>query len=200
MKELFRGIYEWSWFSDEKQYDFNGHIVVSGKERVMIDPPPMTHDETEQVRKMGPVAAIIVTNVHHVRETEKYRDLFKTKAYVPEKDQDAIEIGGDVTYRHGDRLPAGLEAVNLVDNKSPGETALYLKDRENGIWILGDALIGKPAGELRLMPADKYKDVKKAREGVRVLLGRPFDVVLVGDGASILREGRAALQRFLSAG
>lgn len=198
MKELFKGIYEWSWFSEEKQYNFNGHLVVAGDERVLIDPPPMTAGDLERVRKMDPITAIVITNVHHIRETERFCELLKTKAYVPEKDQDAVEIGGDVAYRHGDHLPGEMEAVNLVDNKSPGETALYLKNREGGIWILGDALIGKPSGELQLMPPDKYKDVRKAREGVRVLLTRPFNPVLLGDGESILTGGRAALERFLA--
>lgn len=200
MKELFKGIYEWSWFSEEKQYNFNGHLIVSGDERVLIDPPPMTHEDVGQVHALGPVTAIIVTNVHHIRETEKYRDLFHTKAYVPEKDQDAIEIGGDLSYRHLERLPGGLETVNLSHNKSPGESALYAAKREGGIWILGDALIGAPKGELHLMAANKYKDVRAAKEGMRVLLDRPFDIVLVGDGASLLKGGRAALEHFLASG
>lgn len=196
MKEILPGIFEWSWYSTEKGYDFNGHLVVSGKERVLIDPPPMTPEEEEQVKEMGPLAAILITNVHHTREASKYRNVFGTKVLVPEKDAQGIDMEHAATFRSGDFLPAGLEALGVPNNKSAGETALYLA-RNGGIWILGDALIGNPKGNLSLMTADKYKDISKAKEGIRVLLGRDFSAVLVGDGVSLLHGGRQALDRFL---
>ena len=200
MKELFSGIYEWSWFSDEKGYDFNGHLIVSGGERVMIDPPPMTPEEEDQLKKMGPVSAILITNVHHVREAEKYRHFFSAKVYAPQKDASGMDIKPDITFNDGDRLPGGLEAVGVPDNKSAGETALYLRNREGGIWFLGDALIGVPVGSLSLMSADKYKDGTKAKDGVRVLLSRPFEAILVGDGCDVLKQGKSVLERFLAKG
>jgi hypothetical protein len=82
--------------------------------------------------------------------------------------------------------------------KSPGESALFL-DRGKGYVILGDALIGKPAGQLNLLPAEKFADVNKARRGLTRLLNYTFDTVLVGDGASILTEGKEAVRRALEA-
>jgi glyoxylase-like metal-dependent hydrolase (beta-lactamase superfamily II) len=197
MNRLFGGIYGWSWHSPEKQYNFNGHLVDDGKERALIDPPPMTPEDIEQARRIGPITAIVITNVHHVRETANYRELFQARVYLPVHDRDACGIRGDADYTDGDQLPAGLQAVSIPDNKSPGETALYIPDREKGIWILGDALIGHPGGKLQLMSADKYKDIRRAKAGLRILLTRPFDVVLVGDGASIFTGGKSAVERFL---
>ena len=39
--------------------------------------------------------------------------------------------------------------------------------------------------------------LKKAKEGIKVLLGLSFDAVLVGDGVSILTQGKQAIQDFL---
>ena len=66
-----------------------------------------------------------------------------------------------------------------------------------GILILGNALIGKPPGRLNLLPPDKFVDPKKAKEGIKVLLQPSFDAVLVGDGASILTQGKQAIFDFL---
>jgi glyoxylase-like metal-dependent hydrolase (beta-lactamase superfamily II) len=196
MKEILPGVYQWSWFSQEKGYDFNGHLVVSGAERVMIDPPPMSEDDRTRLQQLGPIEGIVLTNRDHVREAEAYRTKFKTIVLAPEADAPLMEIKTDRTFKDGDLLPGGMKAIHIPDGKSPGESALFL-DRGKGILILGDALIGKSPGKLNLMPPEKYKNPSKAREGIRVLLNYSFDSILVGDGASILAGGRRAIEEFL---
>jgi len=196
MKEVLPGIYQWSWFSQEKGYDFNGHLIVSGAERVMIDPPPMSSEDDAWFQKVGPIDCIVLTNRDHVREAEAYRKSFKTIVLAPELDAPLMEIKTDRMFKDGDLLPGGMKAIHIPDGKSPGESALFI-NRGNGILILGDALIGKPPGRLGLMPPEKYKDPAKAREGIRVLLKYQFDSILVGDGRSILTGGRRAIEEFL---
>ena len=196
MREILPGIYQWSWFSQEKGYDFNGHLVVSGAERAMIDPPPLSEEDRTRLQKLGPIDCIVLTNRDHVREAEAYRTKFKTIVLAPEADAPLMEIKIDRTFKDGDLLPGGIKAIHVPDGKSPGESALFL-DRGKGILILGDALIGKSPGKLNQMPPEKYKNPSKAREGIRVLLNYSFDSILVGDGASILTGGRRAIEEFL---
>ncbi|MCP9447501.1 MAG: hypothetical protein NNA22_08025 [Nitrospira sp.] len=66
-----------------------------------------------------------------------------------------------------------------------------------GVLIVEDALIGKPAGGVGMLPADKYADAVKAKEGLRRLLQYEFDSLLVGDGASILTGAKPIVRRFL---
>jgi glyoxylase-like metal-dependent hydrolase (beta-lactamase superfamily II) len=196
MEEVLPGIFKWSWYSEEKGYDFNGHWVVSGKDRVLIDPPPMSTQDEKWVGSQGAVNAILLTNRDHVRDSDRYRGLFSAPIWIHEKDAPLIEIKPDHYYRDGDRLTGGCIAVHVPDNKSPGETALYW-EKGGGIMILGDALIGKPDGRLSLMPPEKYVDAASAREGIRVLLTRPIESVLVGDGVSILKGGSEAILQFV---
>ena len=42
VKQLLSGIWQWSWFSEEKQIDFNGLFLNVGEHKILIDPPPMT--------------------------------------------------------------------------------------------------------------------------------------------------------------
>jgi hypothetical protein len=48
-----------------------------------------------------------------------------------------------------------------------------------------------------VLPAEKYADVTKAKEGLRRLLKYEFDSLLVGDGTSILTGGKFAVMRLL---
>ncbi|HEX9154857.1 MAG TPA: hypothetical protein VF819_04790, partial [Nitrospira sp.] len=66
-----------------------------------------------------------------------------------------------------------------------------------GILIVGDALIGKPAGALSMLPTEKYADAAKAKEGLRRLLKYNFDAILVGDGTSILTGAKQSVERVL---
>jgi glyoxylase-like metal-dependent hydrolase (beta-lactamase superfamily II) len=196
MNEILPGIYQWSWFSQEKGYDFNGHLVVADTERVMIDPPPLSPEDGAWLQKLGPIAGIILTNRDHVREAEAYRKQFKTIVLAPVQDAPLMGIKIDRTFKDGDLLPGGIKAIHIPDGKSPGESSLFL-NRGKGILILGDALIGKTPGRLNLMPPEKYRDPSKAHEGIRVLLKQSFDTILLGDGAPILTGGRQAIEEFL---
>ena len=48
-----------------------------------------------------------------------------------------------------------------------------------------------------MLPAEKYADVAKARDGLRRLLKYNFDTMLVGDGTSILRGAKLVVERAL---
>lgn len=197
MEEIFPGVETWSWYSEEKGIDFNGHLITKGRDRVLIDPPPMSIDDKQDL-SIGGVTVIILTNRDHIREAMEYRVLLNTKIWVPEADASQMgSIAIDRTFKDGELLPGGLKVVSIPNGKSPGESALY-SEQQGGMFILGDALIGKPPGSLSFLPADRFSDMEKAREGVRRLLSYPFNVVLVGDGKSILSEGKKAVEMCLA--
>lgn len=197
MKQVRPGIWQWSWFSEEKQLDFNGHFLVVGEHRVIVDPPPLTAEAKTHIRRSGQVDYVLVTNRDHEREAAACKTEFGCRVFVPEADAPEMTIPYDKTYKDGELLPGGIWAVHLKDQKSPGECALYLQ-QGGGCLIVGDALIGRPPGSLSMLPAEKYADPAKAREGLRRLLNYSFDTLLVGDGASILTGAKAAVERVLN--
>ncbi len=197
MKALFPGIWQWSWFSDEKQLDFNGLFLHIGEHRIVIDPPPMTAEASTFIRRQGQLDYIIVTNRDHVREAATCQADFRCQLFVPEADAAQMDVKPTKTFVDGELLPGGVWAIHLKDQKSPGESALFIQ-QSNGIIILGDALIGKPAGSLSLLPVEKYADAGKAGEGLRRLLKYNFDIVLVGDGTSILSGAKQVVERALA--
>ena len=196
MKNLLPGIWQWSWYSEEKQLDFNGLFLTVGEHKILIDPPPMTGEASSVILRNGPVDYIIVTNRDHARESVKYQDEFRCQLHVPDADAAQMDVTPTKTFKDGELLTGGIWVIQLKDQKSPGESALFIQQGK-GVLIVGDALIGKPAGSVSLLLAEKYADVMKAKEGLRRLLKYNFDSLLVGDGASILTGARPAVERLL---
>ena len=198
MKQLLPGIWQWSWFSDEKQLDFNGLFLAVGEHKIVIDPPPMTAEASTHIRRQGALDYIIVTNRDHLREAATYQAEFRCQLQVPEADAAQMDVKPTKTYKDGELLPGGIWAIHLKDQKSPGESALYIQQGK-GVLIVGDALIGKPPGTVSLLPSERYGDVTKAKEGLRRLLKYNFDSILVGDGASIIFGAKQAVEHALQA-
>lgn len=197
MKHILPDIWQWSWFSEEKQLDFNGLFLVVGEHKILVDPPPMTAEARAVVRRHEPIDYIVITNRDHLREAAVYQTELKCQLLVPEADASHMDVKPTKTYKDGELLPGGIWAIHLKDQKSPGESALFI-DRGKGVLIVGDALIGQPPGSVRLLPAEKYSDVQKAQNGLRRLLKYNFDSLLVGDGASILVGGKQQVEQLLS--
>ncbi|BFU89821.1 MAG: hypothetical protein NTAFB01_10080 [Nitrospira sp.] len=197
MKQILPDIWQWSWFSDEKQLDFNGLLLVIGEHKILVDPPPMTAEARAIVRRYEPMDYIIITNRDHIREAAAYQAELKCQLRVPEADAAQMDVKPTKTYKDGELLPGGIWAIHLREQKSPGESVLFI-ERGRGVLILGDALIGKPPGAVRMLPGEKYADLAKAKEGLRRLLKYNFDSLLVGDGSSILVGAKQQVEQLLS--
>ncbi|MGB0911367.1 MAG: hypothetical protein ACPGYT_13475 [Nitrospirales bacterium] len=196
MKQVLPRIWQWSWFSEEKQIDFNGHFLEVGEHRILVDPPPMSTGDMAQIKHGEQVDYIVLTNRDHAREADTYKKEFNCQLMVPEKDVADMSVQADKTFKDGELLPGGLWVIQLADQKSSGESALFLQQGK-GMLLVGDALLGKPSGALTMLPAEKYVDPAKAREGLRRLLKYNFDSLLVGDGTSILGNAKAVLEQTL---
>lgn len=201
MKKILPDIFTWHEFSEEKQLNFNGYLLVSEGESVLIDPPGMSDkDFAEMDNLIGknsehPIKAILLTNVHHERESSKFRKIFGATVWINEKDKEGLEGTADQTFADGDALPCGLTTLKFDSQKSPGESAFFLKDK--GVMIVGDALIGKVPGKLNMLPLDKYRDPALAKKGLNKLLEFDFESLLVGDGEPILNSAKGAVKSFL---
>ena len=197
MKALLPNIWEWSWFSEEKQLNFNGHLLTVGEHRILVDPPPMTAHDMAFARQGGPVDYIIITNRDHEREADLLRKEFQCSVMVPALDAADMRLTPDKICKDGELLPGGIWVVQLAHQKSPGESALFLETGK-GILIVGDAIIGHPEGTLRLLPPEKYEDIDQAREALRRLLKYKFDSLIVGDGTSIVMGAKPILEQTLT--
>lgn len=199
MKEILPNIFSWSWFSPENGYNFNGHYILTAEGAFVIDPVIPPAGVWETINLKGKPKAIYLTNKHHTRKSAQFKEKYRSPIWIHKDDQPLMEIPVDKTFQDGDFLDGGFEVIQISNNKTPGESAFHL-NWGNGILILGDALIGHPSGELHLLPKPKVADPSKAKTGLKRLLDYSFDVLLLGDGTSILKEAKKSLELFIKVG
>ena len=197
MNEIVKDIYIWSVFSEEKKLNFNGYFIPTQHPlfgNVVIDPPMVSDLDLAQMETLGSVQHIVITNRNHIRWSRELREKFDAEIRMNSADEQSEDMISDHNFGDGDILAGFLKTVVIPDNKSPGETGLYWEEKK--ILFLGDALIGKPSGDVCLLPPEKYADIEKARAGIRVLDDLKFDSLLMGDGDPILTGCKKAIERF----
>ena len=199
INKIMQNIYSWSEFSDEKQMNFNGYLIIGNGESVIIDPPKLESSKLAKLldqHESSPLQGIFLTNVHHERESNPLKNLYSVPVWVNELDKEGLEAPAENSFKGGETLLCGIEAIQLDDQKSPGETAFYMKQQNT--MIVGDALLGKVPGKLNMLPPDKYTDQAKAKAGLKKLLDYDFETLLVGDGTSILKNAKETVASFLA--
>jgi glyoxylase-like metal-dependent hydrolase (beta-lactamase superfamily II) len=195
MRELLAGIFTWSWFSEPHGYDFNGYFVRSPDGNLCVDPVEPDAAVLDFLAREG-VARVVLTNRNHARRAALVRE--RTGATVAIHPDDAaharaqglaidavLEVGGSV----------GPFVVVGVPGKSPGEVALYWQARQ--LLVVGDAVVGKPPGRLALLREAVMDDPPRLRASVRALAALDLEVILLGDGASILDAAGARLRELV---
>lgn len=195
MKKIREGLYTWSQFNEEKQLDFNGIYLHTGRKAVLIDPPTLSEEDRHEIDSLGRPHRIYLTNKHHTRSAAILRAHWHCPLYIHEDDAPLMEIPVDKTFSDGELLEEELEVIRIPDAKTPGECAFFWK--KNGVLIVGDALIGKPPGALSLLPDEKFKDPQAFKQGLLVLRGLDYYTLLVGDGTPILEGARPIVETFL---
>jgi uncharacterized cupin superfamily protein len=197
MKRVFDDLYCWSVFNEQRQIDFNGHLWRRDDGNVLVDPVPMIDSDMAQLDALGGAAWIVVTNRDHEREAAAFRERTGARIVAHEADVAALDVAVDRALVDGEELVPGLRAVHLEHGKSPGEIALYWQER--GALLAGDLVVGDPVGRISLLADDKLADAPAAALQCRKLLALDFDALLVGDGHSLVSDGREQLLRCLEA-
>jgi len=191
MREIVPDILIWSWFSAPHGYEFNGHLLLDPTGNICIDPVPPEEEELATIINKG-VSQILLTNRNHSRAANLIRTRTGAQTLIHPADADharsqATVLDGEITV--GETF-GPLEVIDVA-GKSLGEIALYWKKRR--ILIVGDAVIGHPAGCCGLLPERVIDDPILLRRNVAALLALDFNTLLVGDGQSILSEANDRL-------
>lgn len=196
MRQIVPDVQMWSVPVPDRGYDFNGFAVATEDGTVVIDPPEPVADGWGAIDMLEPFAGVWVTNRNHSRAAAAFRERYGTPIYVHEADADRLEAGADQTLSGDERLPGEIRLIH-VPGKSPGEVAFHLP-RSNAL-IVGDVVIGVPAGELSTYPEKVVDDMNELRRSAARLLEYEFDALLLCDGEPIVAGGKQKLREFVAA-
>lgn len=196
MKEIpGKEIYTWSTFSEEHQIDFHSFLIYLIEGNILVDPLPFSAEDEKDLRDLGPIAAIVLTNSDHIRGAEKISKDLGIPIYAPDGEQDAFPFRVVRWLKEGDFVVPEIQVFALEGSKTKGELALLL---EKTTLITGDLIRCHEAGKLTLLPDEKLKDKNKAITSIERLAALPeLKTVLVGDGGPVIEDGKAQLEALL---
>ena len=196
MQEIIPDVLTWSRFSERHGYDFNGHLVRHPDGDVCVDPVEPSAADLDQLAAIG-ATRVVLTNRNHTRAANLLRARLGARTVIHPKDADYARGQGaeiDESLQVGDRV--GPLRVVGVPGKSPGEIALFWEERK--LLIAGAAVIGNPPGRCSLLPEKLMDDPAQLKQSLAELLALDFDILLMGDGVSILSHGKDRLKELVA--
>ena len=121
----------------------------------------------------------------------------RTTAAVHEYHVVALHLSGHALVTQDGRwevAPGDIQLIH-VPGKSPGEIAFHVP--RSRALIVGDVVIGVPAGELSTYPDNVIQDMEQLHRSAAHLLEYDFDALLLCDGDPIPSGGKQKLQEFV---
>jgi glyoxylase-like metal-dependent hydrolase (beta-lactamase superfamily II) len=196
MEEILSGIFTWPWFSAPHGYNFNGFLILDPAGNICIDPVEPAAEVIDELARRG-ISRIVLTNRNHVRAANRVRQATGARTAIhPDDAAYAIGQGAQLDDSLSPEQSVGPLTIIGVPGKSPGEVALYWPARR--LVIVGDAVIGNPAGQFGLLKERVMDDPPRLRASVRGLLQLDFDTLLAGDGVSVLSGAKDKLRQLVN--
>ncbi len=179
------GGWMWSAWQPDRGMCFNSYAFQTPGENgaagaVAVDPLPVDEEALQWMASIGGIHTIVITNSDHQRASEALRERFGSK--IIDRPQS------------GDQLFPGAYALPIAHGKGD-EFAIHLPAAKAA--VIGDALIGAPAGALSLLPDAKLADPDRFVPALRALWALRLDALLLCDGQPIFSGADAALAALL---
>lgn len=201
------GLHMWSHWQPDRGMFFSSYLLADGRENVAFDPLPLDAAQQAQVAALGGVATILLSNRDHERDAARMRERFGARILAGAAEAGLFDLQVDGIFDCGppstpsarSRGPVevvpGVSALALEGAKTPGEVAFYLPGC--GAAVVGDALLGAPAGALSFLPDEKLADPQLLALSLRRLWGLLPDALLLCDGTPLFAGVENALAQLL---
>jgi uncharacterized cupin superfamily protein/glyoxylase-like metal-dependent hydrolase (beta-lactamase superfamily II) len=196
MKKLsIAGWYSWSRWQPDRNLFFASHLLVRESGNVTFDPLPTDDAENAEIEALGGVAVVLLTNRDHERGAAAMRERFGARILASRVEAESFRLHVDDVFdaapasfpssrSHGSsELVPGITALALEGAKTPGEVTFHLPDHR--VAVVGDAMIGQPAGTLSFLPDENLADSEALALSLRRLWALTPQALLLGDGDSL---------------
>jgi uncharacterized cupin superfamily protein len=175
--------YFWSQWDAQQTLPANAYLFCAEAGNTVVNPQPVDEPVHAHIERLGGIATVLATTPRYDRESKAL----------------ARRYGATVVNEPRDReeFSPGLIAMSLRDQS--GEPEFFVSVPAHDAVIVGDSILGTPAGGLSLRPDREYADVRKAALGLRRILRVDPQALLVGYGQSIFSGAYDAVYRLLYA-
>ena len=181
MKRITPLLHTWTEYRAEDRLDHNAYFCQSaaGEPGMVLDPVALQAGDLDELRGLGGVVAVVLLSPGAGRSAHGEALAREFGCAVVRSDE----------VKDGQALPGGL-----VPSRLPNGQVVFLH-RRGRAWLVGDAVVGEPAGGLSL-PSTMGDEAARARaaRALRGLLNELFGCVLLARGMPVLREATEAIQ------
>jgi uncharacterized cupin superfamily protein len=174
---------------------FNSYLFERDGGCVAVDPLPLDDESLAHIEKLGSIRTIVLTNRDHERDAENLRQRFGARILASAAEAPLFAVSIDATFGDRDEIFAGAYAVSIPHGKTAGEVALSLPQARAA--VVGDALIGSPAGGLSLLPDAKLANREQFVFALRRLWELQLESLLLGDGQPLFGGADSAIGALL---
>ncbi|HEV3154422.1 MAG TPA: cupin domain-containing protein [Candidatus Baltobacteraceae bacterium] len=189
------GAWMWSAWQPDRGMAFNSYLFERDGGFVCVDPLPLDDASLDAIAAMGRIHTIVLTNRDHERATQALVARFDARVVAGEREAALFGVRVDATVKDGEHVFEGAVALDLPNGKTSGEIALYLPQAKAA--VVGDALLGTPAGSLSLLPDEKLQDVQQFILTLRRLWALELRALLLCDGQPLFADADAAIGALL---
>jgi hypothetical protein len=186
-------VYSWQAYEPAVKCDLSSAAIVTAEGLVLIDPIALAKPALATLASEFTLAAIILTNGNHARDSDAYRKEFRIPICAHAGARDSMDVVPDLTLSEGEPAPCSLRVVE-VPGAGPGEIAVLGK----GVACIGDAVINLPPEGLRLLPPKYCSDPAALPGSLRKLLSHEFDILTFAHGSPLAGQARRGLEVLLS--
>jgi hypothetical protein len=197
MHEIQPGLLHWTAFRDTIGADVHSYFHIPSA--TLLDPM----EPTQGIDAIPAPERIVLTNRHHYRHSDTFRDAFGCPVLCHEAGLHEFPDREVEGFAFGDELAPGVTALE-VGVLCPEETAVHLAG-DGGALAFADCVIRGRHGELGFVPDFLLGDDPDAiKHGLRERFHRlaedvEFDALLLAHGDPLASGGRSALRTFAHA-
>lgn len=188
-------MFTWSRWQPDRKMLFSSYLLAREGGNVAFDPLPLDAGEESEISALGGVATILLTNRDHERGAAMVRERFGARVLAARTESDSFELALDGVFDAPSQVLPGVSSLALEGAKTPGEVAFLLD--EYGVAVVGDALLGTPAGALSFLPDEKLADPRALAISLRQLWALQPRALLLGDGMPLFAGVDEALAALL---
>jgi hypothetical protein len=177
IESVARGIWIWRLYDSAVKAKLFSTALATRAGIYLIDPIPLEPDALAELKGLGRIAAIVITNENHDRARGYFAEQFRVPIYERALKSD------------------GLIGIS-IDGAPAGEIAIF-SESDGGTMVIGDALINFEPHGFSLLP-EKYCSNRRAmRLSLAKLLDYSFERMLFAHGIPILSGARQRLEQLL---
>jgi hypothetical protein len=199
-REVLPGVHHWTAIHPKIRLPVDSFYIESA--RVVLD-PMVPREGLEWFEGREPPSQIVLTNRHHLRESERYTETFGCPIRCSEPGLHEFGQGPKVKgFAFGEELAPGITAHEL-GAICPDDTALHIRTAAASALAFADGVTRPRGGGLSFVPRFLMGDDPTAvrarlRESLHGLLELDFDNLLFAHGEPLIGGGKAALREFIA--